>query len=85
MQKHYLKEETKNKYSDLNRQLKRSFKADKNEWLEKKGEEAVEVAGKNDAKTLYRIIKDITSRKTSSNVLITDKTKKKEKNKKHDG
>ena len=29
----------KNEYSDLNRHVKRSCRADKNEWLEKKGEE----------------------------------------------
>ena len=31
------KEETKNEYSDLNRQVKRNCRADKNEWLGKKG------------------------------------------------
>ena len=40
------KKETKNEYSDLNRQVKRSCRADKNEWLEKKGEGAVEAASK---------------------------------------
>ena len=70
------KEETKNEYSDLNRQLKRSCRADKNEWLEKKGEEAEDAAGKSDAKNLCRIIKGLTGNKTSSNVPITDKNKK---------
>ena len=70
------KEETKTEYSDLNRQVKRSCRADKNEWLEKKREEAEEAASKNDAKTLYKIIKDLTGEKTSSNVPITDKNKK---------
>ena len=70
------KEETKNEYSDLNRQVKRSCRADKNEWLEKKGEVAVEAGSKNDAKTLCRIIKDLIGKKTSSNVPITDKNKK---------
>ena len=70
------KEETKNEYSDLNRQLKRSCRADKNECLEKKGEEAEEAAGKSDAKDLCRIIRCLTGKKTSSNVPITDKNKK---------
>ena len=70
------KEETKNEYSDLNRQVKRSCRADKNEWLEKKGEVAVEAGSKNDAKTLCRIIKNLIGKKTSSNVPITDKNKK---------
>ena len=56
--------------------MKRSCRADKNEWLEKKGEEAVEAASKNDPKLLYRIIKDLTGKKTSSNVPITNKNKK---------
>ena len=50
------KKETKNEYSNMNRQVKRSCRANKNEWLEKKGKEAKEAASKNDAKTLYRII-----------------------------
>ena len=40
------KEVAKNEYSDLNRQVQRSCRADKNEWLEKKGEEAVEQQAK---------------------------------------
>ena len=56
--------------------MKRSCRAYKNEWLKKKGEEAVKAASKNDAKTLYIIIEDLTGKKTSSNVPITDKNKK---------
>ena len=70
------KKETKNEYSNMNRQVKRSCRANKNEWLEKKGKEAKEAASKNDAKTLYRIIQDLTGKKISSNVPITDKNKK---------
>ena len=70
------KEETKNEYSNLNRQLKRSCRGNKTEWLEKKGKEAEEAASKNYVKTLYRIIKDLTGKKTSSNVPITDKNKR---------
>ena len=51
------KEETENKYSDLNRQVKRSCRADKIKWLEKKEEEAVEAASKTEAKTLYIILR----------------------------
>ena len=53
--------------------MKRNCRADKNDWLEKKGEEAKEAANKNDSKTLYIIIKDLTGKKTSSNVPIRDK------------
>ena len=70
------KEETKNKYSDLNRQVKRSCRADKIKWLEKKEEEAVEAASKTEAKTLYRIKEYLTRKKTSSNVPSPDKNKK---------
>ena len=52
--------------------MKRNCRTDKNDWLEKKGEEAKEAANKNDAKTLYIIIKDLTGKKTSSNVPIRD-------------
>ena len=36
--------------------MKRSCGADKNQWLQKKGEEAEEAACKNDAKTLYFVL-----------------------------
>ena len=38
-------------------------------------EEAVEAASENDTKTLHKIIKDLTSKKTSPIVPITDKNK----------
>ena len=36
--------------------MKRSCRADKNDWLEKKGEDAEEAANKNDAKTCIILV-----------------------------
>ena len=42
----------------------------------KKGKEDEKATSKNDAKTLYKIIKDLTDKKISSNVPITDKNRR---------
>ncbi|XP_078619529.1 uncharacterized protein LOC144886675 [Branchiostoma floridae x Branchiostoma japonicum] len=70
------KERTKHQYRDLDRQVKRSCRADKRQWLEKKGAEAEEAAQKNDARTLYRLVREVTGSCSSSSVPIKDKSGK---------
>lgn len=47
-------------YRDLARQVKRSYRRDKREWIEAKGMEAQEAADWNDTRTLYCIVRDLT-------------------------
>ncbi|KAI8498288.1 hypothetical protein Bbelb_242320 [Branchiostoma belcheri] len=70
------KEETRNLYRDLDRQVKKSCRTDKREWLEKKSSEAEEAAKKNDARTLYRIVRELTGTWNSSSVPVKDKSGK---------
>ena len=61
-------------YICLNRLVNKNCRRDKNAWLEDKIKEAAdEAAKKNDSKTLYRIIKDLTGTQSNSNVPIQDK------------
>ena len=58
------RKETKQKinatrYAELNREVKRTAKADKKSFMEGFAEEAEEAAGKQDLKTLYRITKTL--------------------------
>ena len=66
-------ENSKIEYRRLDKLVKKSCKRDKNAWLEEKIKEADEAAQKNDSKTLYRIIKDLTGTQSNSNVPIQDK------------
>ena len=60
-------------YRALDRRVKYSCRADKNEWLENKGREAQEAANRNDSKTIYRIVRDLSGSKSSANAPIKDK------------
>ena len=53
------KEDSKTNYSDLNKQVKRSCRADKSKWIQKNKKR---LKSKNDAKTLYRINKNLTDK-----------------------
>ena len=64
------------KYKSLDRKVKRSCRADKKEWLKQKGDEAQEAANRNDAKTLYRIVRELTGSRSNSNTPIKDKNGK---------
>ena len=67
------KEKTVAQYSAIDRKVKKSCRADKKQWLEKKGAEAEAAAGRNDTGTLYRIVRDLTGIRNNSNVPIKDK------------
>ena len=64
------------KYKSLDRKVKRSCRADKKEWLKQKGDEAQEAANRNDAKTLYQIVRELTGSRSNSNTPIKDKNGK---------
>ena len=61
-------------YRMLDRKVKRKCRRDKRAWIEKKGTEAEEAASRNDAKTLYRIVRELTGTRSNSSVPIKDKS-----------
>ena len=61
------------KYRELDRQVKKSCRADKKVWLEQKGAEAQEAATKNDRKALYRLVREMAGTRSNSNIPIRDK------------
>ena len=63
-------------YKELYKAVKKSCRKDKNEWFEQKGEEAQNAARRNDTKTLYRIVRDLSGSQSNSNVPIKDKNGK---------
>ena len=70
------KEKAASKYRRLDKTVKRSCRSDKKAWIERKGEEAQEAAEKNDAETLYRIVRDLTGARNNANTHIRDKNGK---------
>jgi len=46
-------------YRRLDKEVKKSSKRDKRAWIEEKSREADEAADRNDSKTLYRMVKDL--------------------------
>ncbi|KAE9546525.1 hypothetical protein FO519_010263, partial [Halicephalobus sp. NKZ332] len=68
-----LREINEMKYKNLDRQVKKNCREDKKKWLEDKCSEAQEAANKNDPKTLYRIVRELTGSKNISNVPIKNK------------
>ena len=67
------KETSKIEYQRMDKLVKKKCKRDKSRWFEEKIKEAEKAAQKNDTKTLYRIIKDITGTQSNTNVPIQDK------------
>uniref|UniRef100_A0A914WQC5 Reverse transcriptase domain-containing protein n=1 Tax=Plectus sambesii TaxID=2011161 RepID=A0A914WQC5_9BILA len=70
------KENTDAQYQQLDRRVKRSCRADKKAWHEQKCAEAQEAADKNDSKTLYRIVRELTGGRSNANAPIKDKNGK---------
>ena len=60
-------------YRCLNKDVKKSCRRDKKLWLDEKSKEAQEAADRNDSKTLYRIVRELTNARTSSTVPIKSK------------
>lgn len=57
-------------YRCLDREVEKSCRKDQRKWLEEKAREAQEAAEKNNSKTLHRIVRDLTSSRSSSGVQI---------------
>ncbi|XP_061769322.1 craniofacial development protein 2-like isoform X3 [Nerophis ophidion] len=57
-------------YRHLDQEVKKSCRKDKRRWLQEKAKEAQEAAEKNNTKTLYRIVRELTSSRSSSGVPI---------------
>ena len=57
----------------VDKAVKRSCRKDKNAWLEQKEAEAQEAANKNDARTLYKIVKEFTGGGSGSAVPVKGK------------
>lgn len=60
-------------YRRLDKEMKKSCRKDKRMWLEEKAREAQEAAEKNNTKTLYRIVRELTSSRSRSGVPIRGK------------
>ncbi|KAK1804513.1 hypothetical protein P4O66_020515, partial [Electrophorus voltai] len=67
------KETTAERYRQLDRAVKQSCKSDKKAWFECKGAEAHEAASKNDNKTLYCIVRELTGAWSNSSAPIKNK------------
>ena len=67
-----LKEQHRSFYSELNKQVKRMTRADK-DYIEKLADEAEEAAGRNDLKTLYKINKQLNNGFKSCDVPVKNK------------
>ena len=63
-------------YRNIDRQVKRSCRQDKRNWIDKKGAEAQEVADRNDPKTLYKIVRDLTGSFNGHGAPVKDKAGK---------
>ncbi|KAJ8397572.1 hypothetical protein AAFF_G00438480 [Aldrovandia affinis] len=60
-------------YRRLDKEVKKSCRNDRRRWLEKEAREAQEAAEKNEMKTLYRIMRELTSSRSSPGVPIRSK------------
>ena len=60
-------------YRHLNKDVKKSCRRDKRRWLEEKSKEAQEAADRNDSKTLYRIVRELTNARSGATVPIKSK------------
>ena len=63
-------------YRNIDRQIKRSCRQDKRDWIEKKGAEAQEAANRNDPKTLYRIVRELSGSYNGHGAPVKDKAGK---------
>ena len=66
-------EQTKHEYKRLGKLVKKQTKIDKQEWFEEKAKMAQNAAEKNDARSTYRIIKELTNDTKKQQVPIKGK------------
>ena len=62
------KEELNQKYANLEKKVKKSCKKDKKAFIKKKETEAEQAAKKNDSKTLFKIVKELTGVNSNNKV-----------------
>jgi len=60
-------------YRKLDKEVKRSCKQDKKDWIESKCTEAQEAASRNDIRSLYGVVRQLTGVKDNTNVPIMAK------------
>ena len=53
--------------------MKKSCRRDKRHWIKSKGAEAQEAANRNDIKSMYRIVRELTNSRSISSVPIKNK------------
>ena len=63
-------------YNTLNKAVKRHCKTDKKRWTESKCEEAEKAATRNDSRSLYKIVRDLTGSRPNCAIPIKDKSGK---------
>ena len=63
-------------YRSANKAVKRSCKADKKNWLEGKCHDAEQAASRNDSRTLFRIVRDLTGKDVNQSIPIKSKAGK---------
>lgn len=61
------------KYRCMDKEVKKSCRSDKRRWMEEKAKEAQVAAEKNNMKTLYRIVRELISSRSSSGVPFSSK------------
>ena len=70
-------EDLNKEYNTINKKVKNACKVDKENWIENKCNEAEEAAIKNDTRTLFKVVRDLSNVNTSSkNVPIKSKSGK---------
>ena len=60
-------------YRKLDKEVKKSCKQDKKDWIESKCTESQKAASRNDIRSLYGIVRQLTSAKDNTNVAIMTK------------
>ncbi|XP_072167451.1 uncharacterized protein [Diadema setosum] len=60
-------------YSDLDVKVKKQCKRDKKAWLQRKAQEAQRAANRNDSRSLYRIVKELSGTGNANSIPIKNK------------
>ena len=70
---HCQNETTRSEYRQIDKQVKKQTKRDKQNWLDEKIKQAQQAAERNDTRTTYRIIKELTNDSKKQNLPIKSK------------
>ena len=58
------------KYRENDKEVKKSCRRDKRHWIESRGAEAQEAANRNDTKSMYRMVRELTNSRSISSIPI---------------